>query len=99
MHIKNTPQTVSARRDASADIQTHLSIEAYHKLNRASTVSQLVGLDIGQRETAGLHQLCMPHIFSYLHDDIRFVLEELKTKGLCRDFLAPHSPAGGERHV
>lgn len=99
MHTKNTPQTALARRDAPANTQAHLSIEAYHKLNRANAVSQFVGLDVAQRETAGLHQLCMPHIFSYLHDDISFVLEELKTKGLCRDFLVLHSPTGGECHV
>ncbi|NCG52460.1 Derepression protein [Serratia fonticola] len=99
MHTKNTPQTVSARRDALANTQAHLSIEAYHKLNRANAISQFVGLDVAQRETAGLHQLCMPHILSYLHDDISFVLEELKTKGLCRDFLVQHSPTGGECHV
>ncbi len=34
------PQTVSARHDA----REHLSIEAYHKLNRASAVSQFVGV-------------------------------------------------------
>ncbi|ECO9165103.1 Derepression protein, partial [Escherichia coli] len=38
MRNKKAPQTVSARHDA----REHLSIEAYHKLNRASAVSQFV---------------------------------------------------------
>ncbi|MFP7011394.1 derepression protein, partial [Klebsiella variicola] len=46
-----------------------------------------------------LHQLSVPHILSYLHEDISYVLEELKAKGLCRDFVAPPSVSGGEQHV
>ncbi|HFM2179948.1 TPA: Derepression protein, partial [Escherichia coli] len=84
MRNKKAPQTVSARHDA----REHLSIEAYHKLNRASAVSRFVGGDLIHRELSGLHQLYIPHIFSYLNEDIDFVLNELKAKGLCRDFLA-----------
>ncbi|HGX0262289.1 TPA: Derepression protein [Escherichia coli] len=87
MRNKKAPQTVSARHDA----REHLSIEAYHKLNRASAVSQFVGGDLIHRELSGLHQLYIPHIFSYLNEDIDFVLNELKAKGLCRDFLAQHA--------
>ena len=50
MPNKNTPQTVSARRDDINTLREHLSIEAYHKLNRASAITQFVGLDLGQRE-------------------------------------------------
>ena len=99
MHNKNTPQTVSARRDDLNPMKEHLSIEAYHKLNRASAVTHFVGLDLKQRELSGLHQLSVPHILSYLHEDISYVLEELKAKGLCRDFVAPPSVSGGEQHV
>ncbi|WP_238744347.1 Derepression protein [Escherichia coli] len=77
MRNKKAPQTVSARHDA----REHLSIEAYHKLNRASAVSQFVGGDLIHRELSGLHQLYIPHIFSYLNEDIDFVLNELKAKG------------------
>jgi len=94
MHNQSAAQTVSACRDA----QEHLSLEAFHKLNRASAMTHFVGLDLQQRELAGLHQLSVPHIFSYLHEDISYVLEELKAKGLCRDFVAP-SVNGGEHHV
>lgn len=41
--------------------------EAYHKLNRASAVSQFVEGDLIHRELSDLHQLYIPHIFSYLN--------------------------------
>ncbi|RBO20143.1 Derepression protein [Enterobacter ludwigii] len=97
--MRNSTQTISACRDDLNAISEHLSPESFHKLNRASAMSHFVGLDLGQRELNGMHQLCMPHIFSYLHDDICFVLEELKAKGLCRDFISPSSMNGGEHHV
>ncbi|EFC0592646.1 Derepression protein, partial [Escherichia coli] len=53
MRNKKAPQTVSAHHDA----REHLSIEAYHKLNRASAVSRFVGGDLIHRELSGLHQL------------------------------------------
>ena len=99
MHNKNTPQTVSARRDDLNPMKEHLSIEAYHKLNRASAVSQFVGGDLLRRELNGLHQLYLPQIFSYIHEDVSYVLEELKAKGLCRDFLAQQKDRGDRTHV
>ena len=94
MRNQSAAQTLSACRDA----QEHLSLEAFHKLNRASAMTHFVGLDLKQRELSSLHQLSVPHIFSYLHEDISYVLDELKAKGLCRDFVAP-SANGGEHHV
>ncbi|EMN6221935.1 derepression protein [Escherichia coli] len=41
----------------------------------------------------------IPHIFSYLNEDIDFVLNELKAKGLCRDFLAQQKDRGDRTHV
>lgn len=93
--MHNNTQSVSAR----CEVQEHLSPESFHKLNRASAMSHFVGLDLQQRELSGLHQLSVPHILSYLHEDISYVLEELKAKGLCRDFIAPSSVNGGELHV
>ncbi|EBE2950878.1 derepression protein [Salmonella enterica] len=43
--------------------------------------------------------LYIPHIFSYLNEDIDFVLNELKAKGLCRDFLAQQKDRGDRTHV
>jgi hypothetical protein len=99
MHAENLTQTVSACRDNAAALQAHLSPEAYHKLNRASAVSQFVGGDLLRRELNGLHPLWLPQIFSYLHEDISYVLEELKDKGLCRDFLAPQGCKPEVEHV
>jgi hypothetical protein len=93
--MHNNTQSVSAR----CEVQEHLSPESFHKLSRASAMSHFVGLDLQQRELSGLHQLSVPHILSYLHEDISYVLEELKAKGLCRDFIAPSSVNGGEHHV
>ena len=87
MHNATPVNTVSARHGGEKTVVAHLSIEAYHKLNRASAVSQFVGGDLQRREMSGLHQLYIPQIFSYLHEDISFVLAELKAKGLCQEFL------------
>ncbi|EBM4473782.1 Derepression protein, partial [Salmonella enterica] len=46
MHTENSIQTVSARRDDLNTLREHLSVEAYHKLNRASAITQFVGLDL-----------------------------------------------------
>ncbi|WP_275257424.1 Derepression protein [Citrobacter koseri] len=99
MRNKNTNQAVSACRDNLNTMKEHLSLEAYHKLNRASAVSQFVGGDLLHRELNGLHQLYLPQIFSYLHEDISYVLEELKGKGLCRDFLTQQNHAQETEHV
>jgi len=99
MHSENFAQTFSAHRDNATALQEHLSLEAFHKLNRASAVSQFVGGDLLRRELNGLHQLYLPQIFSYLHEDISYVLEELKDKGLCRDFLAQQSHEPEVEHV
>ncbi|MFT4291076.1 Derepression protein [Enterobacter sp.] len=99
MHNKNPPQTVSARRDDLNTMQEHLSIEAYHKLNRACETLHFFGSDLRRHEINGLSQLYTPQILSYVHEDISHVLEELKAKGLCRDFIAPSSVNGGEHHV
>ncbi len=85
--LNATPdKKVSARRGNEKPAIAHLSIEAYHKLNRASAVSQFVGGDLQQREMNGLHQLYIPQKFSYIHDDISYVLEELKKKDCVRNF-------------
>lgn len=88
MHNATPSKNVSTRSGSEKPVISHLSIEAYHKLNRASAVSQFVGGDLQRREMNGLHQLYIPQIFSYLHEDISFVLEELKAKGLCQEFLS-----------
>lgn len=83
--IANT--SASARRPQSKTAKAHLSIEAYHKLNRSRDMSFHFGLDLQKQEFSGMHQLYAPLILSYISEDIGFVLEELKDKGLCADFI------------
>ncbi|TKV12113.1 Derepression protein [Citrobacter sp. TBCS-14] len=67
--------------------KSQISIECYHKLNRSSAVAQYFHLNLHRQELNGMHQLYIPHIFSYIHEDIAAVLKELKDKGLCDDWL------------
>lgn len=67
--------------------ENHLSIEGYHKLNRSSAVANAIHSDLFSRPLNGVHQLYIPHLFSYIRDDISDVLEELKGKGLCDKWL------------
>lgn len=87
MQTKSPACTASVRRRSRKMPKEHLSLEAYHKLSRSQAVSNYIGEDLMHRELNGLHQLYIPHILSYLNEDISFVLEELKAKGLCTDFL------------
>lgn len=99
MHNQSAPQTVSACRDGFSAISEHLSLESFHKLNRACETLHYFGSDLRRHEINGLSQLYTPQILSYVHEDISHVLEELKAKGLCRDFVAPATVSGGENHV
>ncbi|EAT1307761.1 Derepression protein [Salmonella enterica] len=64
-----------------------ISIESYQKLNRSSAVAGFISSDLNHRPLNGMHQLYIPFLFSYIHEDIASVLEELKEKGLCDDWL------------
>ncbi|MCK6999610.1 Derepression protein [Enterobacter kobei] len=97
MHTSD--QTISARHDDLNSIREHLSLESFHKLNRACETLHYFGSDLRRHEINGLSQLYTPQILSYVHEDISHVLEELKAKGLCRDFVAPATVSGGEHHV
>lgn len=69
----------------------HLSVESFHKLNRAANVAFQMHLQLrtGPANIAPL--LLVPDVFSYLSEDIRAVLAEVKALGLCDDL------AGNER--
>lgn len=58
--------------------EKHLSVECFHKLNRARNVSFQMHLQIRQCEVNGLPLLWVPDIFSYISEDISAVLEEVK---------------------
>ncbi|EER5658907.1 TPA: Derepression protein [Escherichia coli] len=66
--------------------EKYLSLECFHKLNRARNVSFQMHLQIRQCEINGLPLLWIPDIFSYISEDISAVLEEAKVLGLCDKF-------------
>ncbi|EAA7390512.1 Derepression protein [Salmonella enterica subsp. enterica] len=68
------------------DPEKHLSVECFHKLNRARNVSFQMHLQIRQCEVNALPLLWVPDIFSYISEDISAVLEEAKALGLCDNF-------------
>lgn len=69
--------------------KAHLSIESYHKLNRAKNVAFHMHLHIRQCDVNVVPLLWIPDIFSYVSDDISDVLQEVKDMGICRNFLKP----------
>lgn len=79
-------ETAQPREDETMN-KKHISIECYHKLNRSSAVSGYIHSDLMTRPVNGMHQLFIPHLFSYIHDDIAQALQELKEKGLCDQWL------------
>lgn len=68
-------------------IKNHLSPESYHKLNRSIAVSHGLHLYLYENTLSFPYRQCIPHFFSYIHDDICYVLDELKSKGLCDEWL------------
>ncbi|MCJ5550465.1 derepression protein [Klebsiella quasipneumoniae] len=66
---------------------SHLSIEGYHKLNRAKNVAFQMHLHIRQCEVNAMPLLWIPDIFSYISQDVTDVLQEVKSMGICNDFL------------
>ncbi len=67
--------------------KTNLSIESYHKLNRSIDASHIMHVFLRSIDTCGSHELLIPHMFSYIHDDMNYVLNELKNNGLCDKWL------------
>lgn len=65
----------------------HISIEAFHKLNRSKLLAHSIYLDLKTRPLDEMHNLYIPTLFCYLNEDICDVLEELKSLGLCDEWL------------
>lgn len=63
--------------------QSQISIESYHKLNRAKNLLHFLHLDLIQKDINGMQQFVLPPIVSYIADDLRWVLSELKQQGFC----------------
>ncbi|MGJ3446869.1 Derepression protein [Enterobacter sp. PTB] len=69
------------------DIKNQLSIESFHKLNRSIAVSQVLHIVLSDSFCDGFIHRCIPHMFSYIHEDITHVYRELKDKGLFEKWL------------
>ncbi|AWK13494.1 hypothetical protein CCS41_01640 [Candidatus Fukatsuia symbiotica] len=67
--------------------KAQMSIESYHKLNRSRSLLNFLRLDLIHQEINGIYQLYLPHLFTYIADDICFVLNELQNNGFCDDCL------------
>lgn len=65
----------------------HISIESYHKLNRTILLAHSIYLDLKSRPLDGMHQLYVPTLFCYINEDISDILEELKSLGLCDEWI------------
>lgn len=72
-------------------VKPQISIESFHKLNRASSLAHFVYLDLKSRPFGEMNQLYVPTLFCYLHEDISDILEELKKLGLCDKWLKQSS--------
>ncbi|HGJ5857241.1 Derepression protein [Arsenophonus nasoniae] len=63
-----------------------MSIESYHKLNRAKNVSFHIHLHVRAHGLDYQPMPFLPDIFSYLSEDVSYVLEEVKDLGLVDHF-------------
>lgn len=65
-----------------------LSVESYHKLNRARQTAFYSSLFKSQEGGSNeLFNMLTPYLFSYIKEDIGYVLAELKEQGLCDAYL------------
>jgi len=82
----NKTQVTTQIDDVSNDVKVTLSLEAFRKLNRSQELTYFLGCDLRKREIDGLTPFYLPHILSYVDEDLSFVLAELKEKGMCGNF-------------
>lgn len=82
----NKTQVTAQIDDVSNDVKVTLSLEAFRKLNRSQELTYFLGCDLRKREINGLTPFYLPHILSYVDEDLSFVLAELKEKGMCGNF-------------
>lgn len=82
-------KTKAARKNAVE--KRNVSVEVYRRLSRSSRVSFALGLHVRELKTNGdIFMLCLGDMFSYLHDDISYVLRETKKGGAYDCFLKNH---------
>ncbi|MGQ8702865.1 Derepression protein [Serratia marcescens] len=74
--------------------KTQISVESYHKLNRANRTAFYSTMIKAQGGNNELFDLLSAHLFSYIKEDVGYVLAELKEKGLCDQFLSSEQAKG-----
>ena len=81
-----TKDTSDKNSEVSSMQNNMVSAEAYKKLNRAKNVSFYMHLQIRQLESNGMPLMWIPDIFSYISEDMRDVMKELRERGSFSDF-------------
>ncbi len=66
-----------------------ISIESYHKLNRAKETAFYAFLIKKSGENNNLFNLLSANLLSYINEDVSDVLNELKSLGLCDAYIPP----------
>ncbi|MBS3893600.1 MULTISPECIES: hypothetical protein [Serratia] len=64
-----------------------ISGESYHKLNRVIAVTKLVRFSMLKSEIDTATNCGVQQLLSYFNDDIRYVLHDLESSGLCDKWL------------
>jgi hypothetical protein len=83
---ENAVSHASKSINEDTEAQSTLSLEAYRKLNRSQELAYFLGADLRKKEIDGLTPFYLPHLLSYLDEDLCFVLDELKEKGMCGSY-------------
>ncbi|WP_230402500.1 Derepression protein [Plesiomonas shigelloides] len=63
-------------------VPVSFSPEVIRKLRRATAVSNFIDIDACLKEGNMLPAFCLPHIISYLHDDLSAITNEARKLGL-----------------
>ncbi|EOV8628851.1 Derepression protein [Proteus mirabilis] len=65
----------------------HISIEAFHKLSRTTKLTQFLYLDLASNGMNDIQKMYIPILFQYLHEDNASIFNELKSLGLCDEWI------------
>ncbi|WP_164095355.1 hypothetical protein [Serratia marcescens] len=65
----------------------HITSECYHKLNRIIDVSNLIRFSLLKSKLLMSRNREVSQLLSYFNDDVKAILSELKSKGLCDGWL------------
>lgn len=78
---------LNEKEDLKKKEYAHLSIESYHRINRIQNIAHWLHIETNR---AGFNNECpiyISEVFSYIRDDVSFVLKEIKDMGICDKFI------------